>query len=32
MVLHAVLDARILGLPLDAVPFPTPSADAGGPT
>jgi membrane protease YdiL (CAAX protease family) len=28
MVLHAVLDLRILGLPLDAVPFPTTPADA----
>ena len=26
MVLHAVLDLRILGLPLDAVPFPAPDA------
>jgi len=24
MVLHALLDLRILGLPLDAVPFPVP--------
>jgi membrane protease YdiL (CAAX protease family) len=27
MVLHAVLDLRILALPLDAVPFPAPAAD-----
>jgi membrane protease YdiL (CAAX protease family) len=26
MVLHAILDLRILGLPLDAVPFPAPEA------
>ncbi|HEV7536488.1 MAG TPA: CPBP family intramembrane glutamic endopeptidase [Acidimicrobiia bacterium] len=26
MVLHAILDLRILGLPLDAVPFPAPDA------
>jgi hypothetical protein len=29
MLLHALLDLRILGLPLDAVPFPTPGADPG---
>jgi len=29
MILHALLDARILALPLDAVPFPDPSAEPG---
>lgn len=30
MVLHALLDGRILGLPIDAVPFPDPVGDPGG--
>jgi hypothetical protein len=30
MVLHALLDLRILGLPLDAVPVPGPTGDGGG--
>jgi membrane protease YdiL (CAAX protease family) len=29
MVLHALLDLRILGLPLDAVPLPAPAPDPG---